>query len=75
MLSRGVCSAQGALKSLLRRLQQRKDARSDAQRSCPAARNAVIPQIHESDGFDFIRTTLGLAYYDDQGHCGGDVVT
>jgi hypothetical protein len=48
-------------------MQQRKGAGSNAnaQRSCPAARNAVMPQIHDSDGFDFIRTTLGLAYYDD----------
>lgn len=43
-----------------------KDAGSNVQRSCPVARDAVIPQVHESDGFDFIRTALGLACYCDK---------
>lgn len=43
-----------------------KGCRFKTQRSCPSARNAVMPPIHDSDGFGFNRTTLGLAYYDDQ---------
>jgi hypothetical protein len=44
-----------------------KDAGSNAQRSCPVARDAVVPQVHESVVFDLIRAALSLAYY-----CDGD---
>jgi hypothetical protein len=63
VLSRAVCSASGASGSLCTGNDGEKDARSDAQRSCPVARNAVIPQVHECDAFDFIRKALSLAYY------------
>jgi hypothetical protein len=52
-----------------------KDAGLNAQRSCPFARDAVIPQVHECVAFDFIRTALSLAYYCDKRHCGGRHLT
>jgi len=63
VLSRAVCSALGASGSLCAGCDGEKDARSNAQRSCPVARDAVVPQVHECDAFDFIRTALSLAYY------------
>ena len=63
VLSRAVCSTSGASGSLCAGCDGEKDARSNAQRSCHVARNAVIPQVHDCDGFDFIRRALSLAYY------------
>ena len=67
VLSREVCSAQGASGPSAKAATARRMPGSNAQRSCPVARDAVILQVHVCVAFDFIRMALSLAYYCDQG--------